>query len=469
MIKGTSRIARTGATLVSMGMVATGATVLASPAEAAPRKVATDFAFSASSWGSRVVNDIAEFAPARLGYSNIACTRMAGRKSVAGGMTDALPEDARKLIRLQAMSSASETYRTAAGVTGSRGVTTIGDIRLGPSEGPFVKIEGLRSVADSFHTPGKGFGTATDFTFEGIGIDVGDALPEEISEPLQDLLDAISENTREPANTLVSAVTGVLKQAGPGGIAIPGLGKIALGHERSKARAGFAESSTYALKLHLDAIQTKVDLGRAWSRVARNRPDQVFHGAAILGRVNLAETGQGGPLTLLGRILMQGVRCEGTGGKFKAERVGESNILGGLVKVTGAKSESMGKHRKNGSAVTVLRSTIGSVQLLGPVPVEVRGLVSQARVVQGPRGRIKRRVPTVRIAQVLVDGKEITLHPSGVTEFDGGFIQTTGSGKNVKRLKRGIAVTGIRVGLSDAGPLGRIVELGLATARIRRN
>lgn len=469
MIKGTSRIARMGATLVSLGMVATGATVLASPAEAAPRKVATDFAFSASSWGSRVVHDIAEFTPARLGYSNIACTRMAGRRSASEGLVDALPEEVRKLVRLHAMSSTSESYRTAQGVTGSRGVTTIGDIRLGPVEGPFVKIEGLRSVADSFHTAGKGFGTRTGFTFEGIKIDLGDTLPEEIKKPLQDLLDAISENTKKPVNMLVEAVTEVLATAGVNGIEIPGLGKIALGHERAVARSGFAESSTYALQLHLDEIKTKVDLGRAWSRIARNTPDQVFHGSAILGRVNLADSGQGGPVTLLGRILMQGVRCEGTGGVFKSEKVGESNILGGLVKVAAAKSESMGKHRKNGGAVTVIRSTIGSVQLLGPVRVEIRGLVSQARVVQGPGGRITRRVPSVRIAQVLVDDKEIALHPSGITEFDGGFIQTVRSGKNVKRLQRGMAVTGVRVGLSDAGPLGRIVELGLATARIRRN
>ena len=471
MSKRTSRLARLGAALISLGMVATGATILAAPTQAAaPKLTATDFAFTAQGWGSRITNDIAEFNPARIGYSNVACTRMAGRRSLSEGLLDALPEEVRKLIRLELLSSSSETYQAAGGVFGSRGITTIGDIQLGPSSGPFVRIEGLQSVADSFFTPGKGFGTKTGFTFNGIKIDVGDALPEEISAPLQNLLDTIQDNVNGPVNTLVKAVTDVLAIAGPNGIEIPGLGKIALGHERSNVRAGkSAEASTYALQLHLDAIKTNVDLGRAWSRISRNVPDQVFHGSAMVGRVNLADVGAG-PVVLLGRILMNGAPCEGTGGKFRTSSIGESNILGGLVKVAAAKSQALGHQRANGSAVSVIRSTIGRVELLGPVPIVVEGLVSQSRVVQNKKGRIiTRSAGGTRIGRVLVGGKEVKLDASGVTRFDGGYLQSLLSGKNTQRLDRGLAVTGLRIGLDDAGPIGRIVELGVATARIRRN
>ena len=421
--------------------------------------------------------DLTRRAPSNLSTDQI--TAMLG---------DSLPVDIAELIHLSPSTSSTETYQTPDGVTGVRAVNTIADIQIGGEvidniSIPTIKIEGLKSVADSFHDPadkdgdGKKFGTAESFGFGELSL----LLPEDgvIGETLNMLLEALGFSTEEineginelinvPLGILVDTLQQIIDTAGLGDvIEIPGLGSIALGSSFSKKKANFAASGANALKIEVypEGVENggvaALKLGYAQSRISSPVRSGVFRSSIMgldfkaLPLLNDVEA------LHMGGIGTQSIECEGTGGELVKKTIqGSRSIpLGvvdgldlGLVKLTGLEYAYKAKQMARKRARSTARSTLGTLEI--PVfGLTIKGIQSKmtlrSKLGERVKGSNKPQFKVLTIEQngenLIPDGIRVGDIVEFVTENVGDGTGIISFGKIRKRNYFGAQVSAVNV------------------------
>lgn len=408
------------------GVASNAAAVAKTGQSAAKAGRITQFGYKANVFGTKVVVNGVELRNLKDALAVQKCTRMLRGETVKGSSlgTDALPIG-NDLIRISPSTSKTLTYR-AGDRFGVRGTNVIADIKVGgtidvlgtPVTTPVLKIEGLKSVADSWNDTnangGKGkFGHDESFGFGGISLEIpeGDPIPEEV----QDLLDIIQEN--QPVTQTVNQVIDLLEQVGT--IEIPGLGSLALGRTKGRATDHYAEANAYALKIQVDNPQdgskTVLQLGRAVSKITGGVESGVFR--STMSALDL----QIGDLVQFAGVSPQNIPCSGTNGKVRSKKVGAASVLG-LVNLSGVKYSWMGKQKPKGKAKGWVQSEIGRVEIPA-AQIVIDGLLSRVDMKsRGLNQKVQRKV-TTSLGSVTIAGTPISLTPGQTYAFDGGTLR----------------------------------------------
>lgn len=445
------------------------ATALAGGLSGAPAQAENDagagstisrFGYKSNVFGTKVLVDNVELRNLKDAFAQLKCTRRTNVDIVKHSKvsTAELPID-NDLVHISPSTSRSTTYRDGA-VHGVRGINTIADIALGGElpggiKTPVLKIRGLESVADAFHTQGKGFGHAESFGFRGISL----AMPEDSDIPpeVQDLLDIVNQ-VNVPVSDVVNQLIDLLESVGV--IEIPGLGSIALGRSFGNATTSRASSEAYALRIGVrnpsDDSTTMLQLGRAVSRISRGVPSGVFR-----SQMTALELLSGNDALHLGNVLQRSIPCEGTHGKTIRKRVNAAKVLqGAAVSLEGVEYAYLGKQLANGKAKGKVRTTIAKASIPA-VDMVIEGITSGVRVRSTGPGRKVKRFPFVSIGSVKVAGEEIALpRPGGEVDFDGGVLR-------YKVLRQndfyGTQVNALEIQLTE---MASLVKLGSSAGRV---
>ena len=452
------------ATLTVCAAGLAGALVTTTPADAGNasrevRPVRTNLGYKATAYATKLLIDGIAIRNAKEAFAQQRCTRFTGR-DVRKASTLSLPDN--ELITVSAATGRTQTYAEN-GVSGVRGISTIGDLALGGEfqgvQTPTLSLKGLTSVADSFRKADGSFGHQETFTFEGLRIE---NLPAEIPQELQDLLDILGSTTGD----LVTQVLDLLTQVTGNTIEIPGLGSIGLaGVKSGHAGPHSAASQTYALRLLVDATghDTVVTLGRARTEVSEPVPAGVFRSRAM----GLEMFG-GNDLLHLGGLQEQALACSGSSGKVRTPPIADARILGGLVNLTGIQYRLMGDQKANGSARGFVSSRIGSLEVpsLGLV---IDGIYSKVSVFK-PKGttKVKRTIDT-SLARIMLNGEEIPLPKVGAKGYplgDAGFLDYRVVSRN---NWTGAEVKALVLTLPGLIPGGSILEVGWAGTHVIPN
>ncbi|MAY95060.1 hypothetical protein [uncultured Nocardioides sp.] len=450
------------------GTLTTTTTATADEARKAPAKELTDFGMTALAYGTKVGVGGVDIKTLKDAKTLQACTRTAGLERLAPSLLstdqitallgDALPVDVAELIKLSPSTSTTETY-TNGNITGVKAVNTIADIQLGGEvidniSIPTIKIEGLKSVADSFYDPadtdgdGKKFGTAESFGFGDLKL----LLPEDgvIGETLNLLLENLGLSTEDlnevinvPLGILVDTLQQIIDTAGLGDvIEIPGLGSIGLGSSFRKIGNDAASSGANALQIEVNPSGEEnghaalLKLGYAQSRISAPVKSGVFR-STIMGldfkALPLADDVE---LLHMGGIGTQAIPCEGTANKKVTKAIeGARSIplnipgLGGLATLNGIEYSYKAKQLARGRAKSMAKSKLGSLEI--PVlGLEIQGISSRLNLKKFPGERVRgSNKPKFKVLDILHDGESIlpeNLRIGDVIEFVVDELEQTG-------------------------------------------
>ena len=442
-----------------------GALVTTPSATAAPaahaRLTHTGFGYKGDVYGAKVLVDGVEMRTLKDAYAQQRCTSLAGREVVKNS-TLSVPDN--DLIKVSALSSHTATYRDLdTGLSGIRGISTVGDVELGATDGstPTLSLKGLQSVADAFYDAKAKNGAGAfghQETFKAPELSIGN-LPSQVHAPLQQLLDALTST----GGQVVGQVIDVLQGATGGVISIPGLGSIGLlGVKSGSATAQHAISETYALRLEVDATghPTVLELGRARTRIAKPVPAGVFRSTAM--GLDMFS----GSLLHLGNLGQRSIPCEGTAGRTVTQKLANASVLGGLVDLSGLEYRFMGKQHRDGSADGMVASNLGKLTI-NSIGLEIDGIASKVLMTK-PTGstRVHKQIRT-SVATILLNGKEIALPKPGQTIELGDGTQNFLQYRVVKNNYYGTEVHAIRLTLGDSFmPGGSILDVGWAAGKI---
>ena len=407
------------------GSLAPGQVASGTAAAAAKNKV-TQFGYKANVFGTKVLVDGVEVKTVKDALAVQKCTRVLRGEVVKGsalGTDNIVPDSvpAASLIHVSPSTSRTQTYRTAQGVYGVLGTNTIADIEVGGVfngiQTPVLKIEGLKSTADSWNDTkangGRGkFDSDAAFGLGGISLQLnGPAGTEE----LQDLLDIIQSNL--PINQVVTQLVDLLQEVGV--IEIPGLGSLALGKARARSGAHSAQANAYALKVTVQPDgtgATVLQLGRAFSRITDGVPSGVFRSTMSALELNL------GDVLSFGNVSTQTIPCEGTNGKVRSKSVAAASVPG-IVNLSGVKYSWSGDQLKDGKAKGFVQSQIAKAEIASAGLV-INGITSRVNLrSKGPNEEVKRKV-RASVGSITLNGAPLAIpQPGQSVAFDGGVLQ----------------------------------------------
>lgn len=434
--------------------MATTPTAVADQAKPGSAKAASlsNFGFKGTAEGIKLYVNNVQAKTLRDGVAPLRCTRKVGRENEATSVLST-PEDF-PLFDLSAATSRTLTYSQGAR-KGVRATSTMGDIRVGDAElgTPVVTIKGLTTVADAFHDA-KGYGHEESISRLDLGIE---GLPAEISEPLQELLDAIETGLLQP---VLDALDGLP-------VEIPDLGTIALsGRNKGVASQHHAESDAAALELVVTATgeTQKLLLGHSRARIGGPAYGGVFRSTSMPLEVDALDG-----VARFGGVRPRPIPCEGTAGKVRTRTLDSASVLLPqqlLAGVTGIEYTFMGKQRPNGTAEGFNSQKIGAftIEQLGLSIEGIRSKVSTKKVTSATSQSGYRLVsrPSFDVAQIVYNGTSYAApKPGKLLVLEGlGVVES----RVVEATKWGKRVTALRVTLTEYGDTK--IDLGISASQI---
>jgi len=455
------------------GALATSPTAVAGKSRpaAAAKIVKTNFAYKADVFGAKVLLDGVELRSLKTSYSQQRCTTLAGVLQDANTIGSVeIPES--DLVKIGGLTSDTQTFRNVKkGINGIVGTATVADVELGGMfqgvQTPTVVIKGLTSKAVAYYDKslnnGQG-GFATQESFGAPTITFGNL--DTISPELQAVFDELGGLTGPLTQAVLDVISGVTG-ATDGLVEIEGLGSISLlGTGKSRVKRNSAESLASILRLEVDVTgnSTRLELGRAYARIARPVPAGVFRSTATALRMRALNDSL--ELGTLGQV---SVPCEGTRGVMKRKSFADTSVLGGLVSLTGIRYGVKGEQFKNGRAESTVISNVASVEVPS-VGLVVDGLRSTV-ILSKPAFSAKQQQVTkkfrVTIGNLAIDGEKIdvdSLVPGEDYEFgDGNILRYK---RVVKNNYRGAELHGLQLVL---GSPDQTISLGWVAGSIYRS
>lgn len=383
------------------------------------KPVATQFGREAWAWGTKVLANGIDVFSLKDAQAKQHCTDLAGLSSVANSVasvTSYLPQELQDLVSISPVTSTTQTYQDkAAGIDGVRATSTIADVQIGGNTVggvtlPKLSIEGLTSVADSFHAANasKKWDTNESFAFQGMKIDYDGSVVD--GTPLADLLDILNQ-VAAPVTQIVNQVIQLLQSVGK--VTIPGLAEISLGTAYHKITDNSAASKAYALRINLfpatDRLGDVLELGQAKSRISAPLTSAFFR-SNMMG-LDLAA---GNDLLHLGGIQRRTIPCEGTSGQTLSKHVDSSSfplaIPGvsdtALVDLSDITYAYSGQQLSRGRAKGMVSSSLGTLKIPA-LGLEVQGLKTVINLFRPSATAAVQKRRTVTVGDILVDGKSL--------------------------------------------------------------
>lgn len=459
----TTLLGRAAAAVTAAGVALSGALVMtAAPAQAAPKRIETPFAYMGSAFGTRVMlgdPSAGGLSSGRTAWTVLGCTAMAPTRNT----NDIASVDIdNTMIRVGAVESEVTSYRRPKRkLYGSRSTTRVAGLELGPADGPRLKFGAFTTVANAFNRNGRFGGDVNIDVLEVDHVGIVESTGP-LGEPLAQLLDAIDDGD----NQLIEQV---LAQAPADGIEIPGLGTIYPAGE-SRIRKGPRKAVTQAWGFQvLLENGSRVVIGRAYAKIESAHPAGVFAGQAFGLEAKVAD----GVLNV-GRNPNQILPCVGTGGRWRTNTLTRLEGPAGSLSARALTAEVLGNPRRDGSAVARARSSVADV-VLGGGAIRIEGVKGQVNVFQNRRGKVTRRnIDGTWVGAIWVDQ-----NGDGVFQTDerhsleapGDELRIPGvvflkAGVRTDLGKRGVRVHALRVELLDR--TGLVLHIGTARAKILR-
>lgn len=447
----TRLLARATATLVSLAVGLGGAAVLTgAPAEA---DALTDYGFQTSAFGTRVNAEQTGFRSDKTAFTWISCTRLTGLRRdsyVAAGDAPANNPS----LSLGAVTSHSRTYRKAAtGVVGTRSTNKIASVTLGPSDGPHVTIEGLRTTADAWASKGGRLYAAGAFASSDIESHTGDAQ-----------LDGALNQAGAGIGTLFDQI-----QASNGDtLVVPGFGELSMGGRVLRKGTHFAAVSATALSVLLygtDGVKGGGDdsvatIGRSRARINDDVPAGLFRGRATAFNATLLD---GAGRSIIGD---QPLPCMGTYGQVIETSTAGLNLgSAGAIEVGGANTRVFGVQRPDGRARAWTESSVSTIVVGGPSGLKITGILGRANLRQSRSGKVRVDTDGSTVGALYVQGDRREVPGPGETITVPGLAKVAFFVK--ERHKRSISVTAVRITLLDDSAGVSVIDLGRARAAIR--
>lgn len=434
--------------------LATTPTAVADQAKPSSPKAASlsNFGFKGVAEGIKLYLNNAQVKTLNDGSAPLRCTRKIGRDNTARSVLST-PEDF-PLFDLSAATSRTLTYSDGAR-KGVRATSTMGDIRIGDLElgTPVVTVKGLTTVADAFHDA-KGYGHEESISRLDLSIE---GLPAEISEPLQELLDAIDTGLLQP---VLDALDGLP-------VEIPDLGTIALsGRSKGVASKHHSESDAAALELVVTATgeTQKLLLGHSRARIGGPAYGGVFRSTSMPMEVDVLDG-----VARFGGVRPRPIPCEGTAGKVKTRQLDSASVLLPqqlLAGVTGIEYAFMGDQRKDGTAKGFNSQKIGAFTI-DQLGLSIEGIQSRVNTkkVTSAKTRSGYRVvskPSFSVGQIMYNGTAYAAPlPGKLLVLEGlGVVES----RVVEATKWGKRVTALRLTLTEYGDTQ--IDLGIAASQI---
>jgi hypothetical protein len=419
----------------------------------------TNFGYRADVYGVKLVTDNVEAFNLKDAHAQLRCTRALGQSAQE---TSVLTVPDNPLVNVAASTSRTDTYKDG-DTYGVRGVNTIGDIRIGGEIGgiktPTLKIEGLTTSANAFHTP-QGFGHAEAFDFASIKLELLEGTPlagtplEALLAPLNQVTATVFEGTNDVANEIFKVL-----QSATAPIQIPGLGSIALGKVRGTATGKKATSEAMALEILVDAGGSRqlVEIGSANARIGAPTPAGVFRAGGTAMDLQALQS-----LLHFGNVQHKSIPCEGTLDKTMSYHVPSAGVLLGLVaKVSGVTYS----HRGSQDAKKDLAKGFSSVRIANTsvpaVGLEINDIFSQVTM-RGKENRPVKSSVTSSIGSITFQGQPVAVPAVGQTvelPNGAGLIQR----QLVRNSRYGAKSIGLRVQLFANAV---VLDLGLADGHI---
>ena len=415
-----SLLARTTAVAVAAGTVGVGGVALS--ATSAQAASSSPYLFEARAYGTAISGGSLSASSGKSAYAYLGCTNRAD-VSDANNITGVDLEG----LDVGAVSNNVRSTKYASGYV-SYGRSAIASIKAGDSTGPNLEITALSAVSRSFRNS-TGFHSALDYS-----------------------------GTLDFAPVAGGPKTRIAFPDEGETVALPGLGTVTGGVKNLTERATYASASGYALKLHLDASDSNVLIGRTSTLISNGTTAGVMGGRAYGSRATLASGAvTSGPTGL--KILP----CRGTGGVAKSTTTA-ATTLPGLVGVGATESTVRGSAADTGVADAWTRSTVARVDI--GEGVVIRGIRASAHVHRYASGKVTRTARGTVPGTITVDGSTSDLPVDGRLVVPGVAEIDT---REVTSTDNSLVSVAVRVTLLSGTGANSVVDLGNATASITRH
>lgn len=454
---------RAAAAATTLGVAASGVVLVSAPAEAKLRE--SDYGLQTSAYGTRIYSNGLGIESGRTALTYINCTRMLGINRSESAVNVQAPADD-PLIYVGGVVNKNRTYRAPEQgvVAAASSTSSIAEIALGSSETALFRIRGLEATSTAWADKKGKLHADNDVTATRIQLSGLDQIPGGVTAPIQQLLDAITGGLQQVLELLGQPEHN-------GGIEIPGLGVISVGYDRTniKKKTAAAEAAVLKIKLYGPNLKkgggddSMVHVGRTWARVNKGIPAGLLRGKAWGANIDLL-----GGILGVGELGLTPLPCRGTDGKIRSSSSAGLNLVDQLT-VGAAQSRVMGKQKKNGRAVAWTEGSLARIKL---GPLEIKGITARANVKQKKSGKIKTNIKGSSLGEVYLDG-----------ELQGGFdhkqarqippMDIPGVAK-IEFFKksdwggRGVRVSAVVITLLENTPVGSVIRLGNAQAKIQK-
>ena len=398
-----------GALVATSGPTASSAASVAAPAPDRDRIVAVGSAHGSLVTGNRVIG------AGKTAHSAMCTTQFPKRSgnNVAGSKPTLAP-----VADLGGVETSNVTTRPR----GLRTITSTARVARGSLFEGRVTFKGLHSES-SVQKTARGFTLGHDVDLVELAID-GNTIP-------------IGRNLK------------------PATYRVPGLGSLHVNHQKSRRGSKSAKSLTEVLRLEL-VDGTSVRVGRSYAKM---------HGAAL---GTFRGSAWGSDITALdlissGRTGHQPLPCRGTNGKVLSNDTANAGIPGVLrVGTTTSTAQTQKVGRRGAKAIT--SANIADVRIAGG-RITLDAIRSRSKVVRRGNGSVAKQ-PFSRVLGLEIDGEAHALPVDGRALVIPGLARIETA--LVKKSKRSLAVTALRVTLLDGYEHPVVINLGNSKASVSR-
>ncbi len=386
----------------------------------------TDFALLANGFSTNVQGGLVPVDSDPTGFAAVGCTRFAGRSNSNNTAEVNIPPGA-PLVHVGATTTRAFTEKVGSTVS-SNAVNRVADVFIG-NQALGLRIEGIRSRTRAFHD-GTQFGRHRIVTVANVTQYVAGVPTDVVTIP--------------SGENLVGQRIGV-----------PGLATVAFGLKTGGVTQNSARAGVTALTIDLEATNTVVRVGRAFSGIDGQAPNGIMGGSVWASQL----TGLGGILNS-GRTSALSLPCAGTGGEPLTRNVAGVNIPG--IATIGAMVSEVNGSQANGQATARGTSTVANVTVAGGDLV-IRGVVGKALVQRRSDGTLRRNSIGTTAGEITFLGETLEFPISGVIEIPGIARITE---RVVNTSSDGIKVVALRVELLQGSVVQSVLDLGNVSLRV---
>ena len=467
--------ARAAAATTTLGLAVTGMTLIGGVPAAQAKLTETDYGLQATSYGTRAYSNMVGLSSDKTAWSFITCTTLAGIEKRQKIAEVNLPADD-PMIRVGAVVSNTRTFKNKKQgiVAGSEGTNRVARVSVGGGDTPVLTIEGLRSTSRAWADKAGKLHAENDVRAADLKLlNLPEEIPAELRDPLQDLLDAVNSGVKDVLGQVLDALA-----ENDNSIVIPGLGEIGVTFDRVTKSKFHAAAEGAVLKIRLygpDTVKggtddSVVNVGHSWARINKDLPVGVFSGKGYGASVELLDG-----VVSVGELGLQPLPCRGTDGNVKDNSVAGLDLgNAGMLELSAVSGRTMGKPKKNGSAVAWTEGGLADLSLGGDAGLQIKGVVGRAKVKMNRFGKIKtRNIKGSSIGELIVGGESMgAIGPGEMSQLPTdqlppGVLEVRFFDQQ-KMGKRGIKVSAVVIKLAEGSPLGSEIRLGNAQVRIQR-